>query len=377
MKILLITPGINKDYNDNYYAYKAMVDGGHQIVAISNKENINKGGRSQLDSSLDLDGDFKIFRIFDSFNDQHSFAKRRRYSQQISQVISDFSPDVIFCEEISNFFFALEVKRKWDVPIVLRTEFIFDSSQPYRNMGRFLSRFKNPLSRDLVPKALGWLIWRFVYAQSAAVVSCYFEDAVREPAIYGTPFCYIPWPTKLRPLSAQSFERNRAVFIGAFDAHKNLGELLDTVPKLLSETPIEEFVVVGTGANAWVIDSLMERFPGAVRHVQSLSRDDCLNLIASSFISVSPATRGGWGFIGDSWAVGTPVVVTHNHYHFNDGVDVVLTSPEEIAHRVNELYECDDRYEKLRAGGKSRFDEKHTAEAVGRAFLKVCQATIS
>jgi hypothetical protein len=109
MKILLITPGINKDYNDNYYAYKAMVDSGHQIVAISNKENINKGGRSQLDSSLDLDGDFTIFRVFDSFNDQHSFAKRRRYSQQIFHVISDFSPDVIFCEEISNFFSHLKL----------------------------------------------------------------------------------------------------------------------------------------------------------------------------------------------------------------------------------------------------------------------------
>ena len=45
MKILLITPGINKKFNDNYHAYKYIADMDNYVLAISNKENINKGGR--------------------------------------------------------------------------------------------------------------------------------------------------------------------------------------------------------------------------------------------------------------------------------------------------------------------------------------------
>ena len=45
MNICLITPGINKNFNDNYHAYKHIANMNNNVLAISNKENINKGGR--------------------------------------------------------------------------------------------------------------------------------------------------------------------------------------------------------------------------------------------------------------------------------------------------------------------------------------------
>jgi hypothetical protein len=70
--------------------------------------------------------------------------------------------------------------------------------------------------------------------------------------------------------------------------------------------------------------------------------------------------------------MGTPVVVTHNHYGFCDDVDSVVTVPQEIVNRVNSLYENESEFEKVGAGGHKRYLENHTANAVGARFLEIC-----
>ena len=70
--------------------------------------------------------------------------------------------------------------------------------------------------------------------------------------------------------------------------------------------------------------------------------------------------------------MGTPVVVTHNHYGFYDDVDSVVTSPKEIVNRVKALYENEPEFDRVRAGGHKRYLEHHTAEAVGSRFFEIC-----
>jgi len=377
VNILLITPGINKRFNDNYHAYKYIADNENNVLAISNKEAINKGGRLQKDPESEVDGSLVIHRIFNSIREQQSFFRRLPYKQKVKNLVSAFRPDVIFCEEISNLRLALEIKRAFKVPIVLRTEFAFDTDYPYRSMGRLLQIFKNPLTGDRLAILLGGLIWGWAYANSDAVISCYYEDAPKQPEVNNTPFYYVPWPTYYPNIEGKvTRARDRAVFIGAFDPHKNLNELLITIPKLLQQSPLKEFCVVGTGQCLGVIEQLKASYPESIRHFQSLSREECLKLIRDSFFSYSPATRGGWGFIGDSWALGTPVVTTHNHYGFCDDVDSVVTSPEEIVNRVKSLYENETEYERVREGGHKRFLEHHTAEAVGSRFLEICTLAV-
>jgi len=374
MNILLITPGINKKFNDNYHAYKYIADRNNNILAISNKENINKGGRLITDPEFEIDDSLVINRIFNTMRDQQSFFARLYYKNKLKKIVSDFRPDIIFCEEISNLRFALQIKRELKIPVVLRTEFAFDVNFPYRSMGRLLKIFKNPLTGDRIPIFLGSLIWKWAYSNSDAVISCYFEDAVKQPEVQGTPFYYVPWPSFLPSIDKRDKRKNhRAVFIGAFDNHKNLKELLVTIPKLLEETPLKEFCIVGTGENLSVIEELNSKYPQSIKYSQSLSRKDCLELIRDSFFSYSPATRGGWGFIGDSWAMGTPVVVTHNHYGFNNDVDSAVTSCNEIVNRVNSLYENKNEYERLAEGGHDRFLKHHTSKAVGSRFLDICE----
>jgi len=377
MNILLITPGINKRFNDNYHAYRYIADNDNNVLAISNKESIAKGGRLRKDPEVEVDGSLAIHRIFNSMREQQSFFRRLPYKQKVKNLVSEFRPDVIFCEEISNLKFALEIKRAFRVPIVLRTEFAFDADYPYRSMGRLLQIFKNPLTGDRLASLVGGLIWGWAYANADAVISCYHEDAPKQPEVNNTPFFYVPWPSYYPNIEGEvTRARDRAVFIGAFEPHKNLNELLITIPKLLRKSPLKEFCVVGTGQDLGVIEQLKASYPESIRHIQSLSREECLKLIRDSFFSYSPATRGGWGFIGDSWAMGTPVVVTHNHYGFRDDVDSVVTSPEEIVNRVKSLYENEPEFERVGSGGHKRFLEHHTAEAVGSRFLEICTLAV-
>lgn len=377
MNILLITPGINRKFNDNYYAYKYISDNENNILAISNTENINKGGNTQKSPKYETDGSLVIHRIFESIREQQSFLKRLFHKKKIEKIVSEFCPDVIFCEEISNFRLALDLKNKFKTPIVLRTEFAFDKRHPYRSMGRLLKLFRNPLTGDRISIFIGGLIWKWAYFNADAVISCYYEDATKEPLEENTPFYYVPWPTFYPKIKSNDKKlRSRAIFIGAFDPHKNLRELLITIPKLLDETPLEEFCVVGSGEHIEVIEKLKIQYPESIKYFKSLNREECLELIQNSYFSYSPAIRGGWGFIGDSWAMGTPVIATHNHYGFCDGIDSILTSPDEIVKRVNLLYENEDEYKKIKDGGRNRFIKNHTAEAVGFRFLKICEAVI-
>ncbi len=378
MNICLITPGINKKFNDNYHAYKHISNMNNNVLAISNRENINKGGKLEESPEFEVDGTLVIHRVYQSIKEQQSYIKRFFHKKKIDEIVSDFCPDVIFCEEISNLKLAIELKRKYKAPIILRTEFAFNKKHPYRSMGRLLKLFKNSITGDRIPILIGSLIWTWAYANSDAVISCYHGDASIQPMVKNKPFYYVPWPS-YHPKISGSNEKfsHRAIFIGAFDPHKNLKEFLVTIPKLLNESPLEEFIIVGSGEYINVIEKLKERFPQSIKYYKSLSRQKCLELIKSSYFSYSPATRGGWGFIGDSWAMGTPVVVTHNHYGFLDEIDSVVTSPDEVVSRINTMYEDKKKYNQIKDGGHERYLKNHTSDAVGGSFLKICNSVIS
>ena len=112
---------------------------------------------------------------------------------------------------------AIELKRKYKVPIVLRSEFAFNPEHPYRSMGRLLKLFKNSITGDSIPIFIGNLIWNWAYAKSDAVISCYHDDASLQPMIKNTPFYYVPWPC-YHPKIGKPIKKfkHRAIFIGAF-----------------------------------------------------------------------------------------------------------------------------------------------------------------
>ena len=376
MKILLITPGINKSFNDNYHVYKFLSQD-NPILAISNKENLNKGGNLILDKEFEVDDNITIHRIFNSLHEQLSLFKSKKLKTELHNLLDEFCPDLILCEEINNLPLAFHLKHKFKIPILLRSEFIFDSDFPYRNMGRFLKKFKNSITGDFISRLIGKLIWDLAYFITDGVISCYFEDKKFGSKFSNKPFSYIPWPSEIVDTEEHIIrDRSKAVFIGAFDDHKNLPEFLKTIPILLDETPLNEFHIVGDGKYSFVVEQLLQNYPCNIKYTKSISRIDCLQLLRSSYFAYTPSTRGGWGFIGDAWATGTPLVVSSNHYDFIDGKDSLICSLENISEKVNELYINESVYSDLSENGILRFKSLHSSYSVGEKFSEICMLVL-
>ena len=175
MNILLITPGLNKKFNENYFSYKK-ISQKNKILIISNKQSLNKGGESYRDPEIEIDGNIKIYRIFDTIRKQQSFIYRFFFKSKIDKIVQNFNPEIIICEEISNLSFAIYQKKKLSVPIIFRTEFLFNSEYPYRTMGRFLKIFKNKITGDFFPILFAKIIWNWAYSNSDSVIYCYNEE---------------------------------------------------------------------------------------------------------------------------------------------------------------------------------------------------------
>lgn len=374
MNILLLTPGINKKTNDNYHAYKHIAENGHMILAISNIENILKGAGVEFSSEEERDGNISICRVFKTLKEQRTrYLAMRKYGV-IKDIVKKFNPDVIFCENSVNMPLAVKLKKDFCVPIVLRLEFLFDWDNPYDIIGhqKFI---KNRITGDVFGKIAGLLLWKRICRYSDEIISHYPGDQkkISELLRHRRHAVYIPWPGK-EPAFREDImrHRDRAVFIGAFDAHKNFNEFKKVLPELFSKTPVKEFYFVGSGHYLYIVDELRKLFPDKIKHISAIPREECLKLISSSYFCYSPAIRGGWGFIGDAWATKTPMVAACNHYNFNDGIDSIVADADTIAGRINSLYNDSSFYKKIAIGGYERFKGSHSAEKVGERYLDVC-----
>lgn len=374
MKILLLTPGINKKTNDNYHAYKYIAENGHMILAISNLENILKGAGVEFSPETERDGNISIYRVFKTLKEQRTrYLAMRKYGV-IKNIIKKFTPDIIFCENSINMPLAIKLKKDFRIPIVLRLEFLFDWNNPYDIIGhqKFI---KNKITGDVLGKIAGLLFWKQLCYYSDKIISHYPGDQKKiiELLRHRKQAVYIPWPGKELIFEGEIMRhRNRAVFIGSFDAHKNFNEFRKVLPELFSKTPVKEFYFVGSGHYLYIVDELRRQFPDKIKHISAMPREECLKLISSSYFCYSPAVRGGWGFIGDAWAMKTPIAVTCNHYDFNDGIDSIVADTDTIAGRINSLYNDSGFYEKIAIGGYERFKDNHSAEKVGQRYLDVC-----
>jgi glycosyltransferase involved in cell wall biosynthesis len=168
----------------------------------------------------------------------------------------------------------------------------------------------------------------------------------------------------------------RTVFIGALDEHKRIESFSQTIPLIFAHTPIEEFWVVGSGRYYPVIQALEAQYPGRILHRPFLERDQCLALISESLFGYSPAKWGSWGFIGDCWAVGTPVIVTSNHYNFNDNIDAIVAADDTIVPRLNAVIQQADTYRHIAENGRKRFLDDHSARGISAKFIEVCRSVL-
>jgi glycosyltransferase involved in cell wall biosynthesis len=365
MKILLIIPGLSKEFNDNFYSYSHINRLGNPILVITRQKMTAKGAGTLLPLYEEVDG-MKIHRILE----------QRNY-QKIFKIVESFKPDIIFCSQQGNMPLGIKLKRDFKIPIVLLVEYAYNPQYPFRLRG--LAGKQKITKLKFLGNIVGKMYWLWLCKHSSAVITCNPEDKkhLEELSINGLPVYYIPWPSH-PTIDPSKIERDneKAIYIGAFTAGKNIPEFATTIPKILENTPTKKFIFVGSGKYQYVVEELKRLYPKSIEHILSVTRDEALELIASSYYAYTPVREGGWGFFGDCWSMKTTIIATYNGYELRDRSDCILTTPGKIVQSINELYKDSRLYKKVQEGGYGRFLKNHEAESVGEKYYEVCKLVI-
>jgi glycosyltransferase involved in cell wall biosynthesis len=357
--------------NDYGHALVHLAKRGVSLCVICSRQCGGKGHQS-LPEYEEMSG-IPVHRVYRDAAEQ--FAHPARGYQKVREIARQFRPNLLFCSQQFNMPIAAELRRNLDIPIVLLVEFACDPAKLIKRRWTLgVSWLAPPVAR---------VYWRWLSRNTHAIITSYIGDRqhLRYLERYHTPVYYVPWCNHI-PEEVAGREGvkdpNRGVYVGSLSPWKNTDEFLSTVPILLKQTPVKEFVIVGPGPGIDAVHALQARLGDRVRHIESLPRVEALKLVQDSFFSYTPVKAGGWGFIGDSWGVRTPLIATHNEYELRDGTDALLADrPEDIHQAVRRLYDSSETYRRLQEGGFARYRQEHSAERVGDRLLEVFHSVLN
>lgn len=370
MKVLLITPGITKVFNDNAFCYSYMSKKGINICAISNRSSSTKGS-SKLKRYEVMDG-VKIHRVYENYKMQKSFPLKK--FQKVKDIAASFKPDVILCSQQRNIHLALKLKREFGIPIVLLVEFAYDKVNPFRLIGKE-RLIKNNRFGSIIANSY----WKWLCKKSDAVITCNpnDKDNMKELRKYNKNVFYVGWPSfPIYNVPENIQKRERGIFIGALTDHKNIIEFKETLPKIFSNTKIKQFYIIGGGKYLNIVEELKKRYENQLIHIPNVERSDALKLISTSYFAYAPAKYGAWGFIEDCWAMKTPIIVTVNHYRFKNKKDSIVCDKRMIDEAVNALCDNDNIYKKIQKCGYKRFTNDHHAYRVGDKYISILKEAL-
>lgn len=138
----------------------------------------------------------------------------------------------------------------------------------------------------------------------------------------------------------------------------------------------KEFVVVGPGPHAEIIEELQKKTRGTVKYIRELPKTQALQLIAASHYAYTPVVKGGWGFINDCWSVKTPIVMTHNDNYVTNRVNALVAENENaLTENINLLYDDPNLFERLQINGYKEI-ETRKAKVIGSRLQTIFAETI-
>jgi glycosyltransferase involved in cell wall biosynthesis len=373
MRILAFYPYLNPVVNDIAHAMIFLAQKGHQVHVIAARANRAKSTQDEIE--YEMSQGVHIYRPF-----AHFFPEMIVYPtpglRELRDRIAAFRPDILLCSQQYTIRAGLVLKRmlSLDVPIVVACEFAKElADNGYQGI-------LGNLIYPMVGLPRGKRFWPWLCRQANAIITSYPGDVghLDELSAFGTPVRFVPWCNELPPefQPAPERERDLTMFVGRFSPWKNTDALLEMVSLILGETATRRVVLVGRGRTQ-VVDTLKRQFGSAVEHIPGLPRGEALSRLSAAYYGITPVKRGGWGFIGDCWAVRTPLVTLFNDYELQHRKDSILGGDlTGLVEGIQSLYAEPHLYQSLQEGGYRRYVRDHSASAVGSRYEMVLEETL-
>ncbi len=371
MKILALYPGLAKAKND---VAQMLIELSNRNVGVSviAARPLTQKGKGMLPPYEDMSG-VSIHRIFNRNIELLAFPQAKL--KQCLRLAAELKPDLIFCSQELNMRLALQLQKFIKVPIVLLVE---DAGR--LRSGETYKLFRRKIVLASIGFPIGSKLWTWCCKNASTIITCHPRDRnnLDNLSQFNKPIYYLPWPTYLPPdFQAPSEKKKyRGIFVGSLKPEKNTQEFETTLPRIIKETCTKEFIVIGPGPHAKLIQKLQKDSHGAVKHFYGVARNEALRMIAESHYAYTPVAFGGWGFIGDCWSVKTPLITSHSDNYVTNNVNALVSKDyDSLISNINRLYDSKECYETLTYNG---FEEstRRTAKAVANELCNIFQRTI-
>jgi glycosyltransferase involved in cell wall biosynthesis len=321
----------------------------------------------------------EVFRLYRDLNEM--FVCTRLHYDEAFGLARKYDPDIILTSQEMTTRLSVSLAKRLNVPIVLWVEnSLCDFARGKLGTGGRIPFGLLLALAQMPPTIMAW--WNWISDRCDAFVTCNPND---EPFLGFLRFClgktvdYIPWPIGLdMKLAVQLRTRNKkkyGIYAGSLMRTKNIKEFSKTIPQILNNTPTEQFLFIGHGAEQNVITRLRRQFGNRILYIPDLPKEEVIKLIASAWYAYTPAKKvGSWQFIGDCWALGTPLLTTYESGYVQHQYNGLVVSPGEIVPAVNNLFQDKESYLKLLKGGFSTADDRHPKRIATKLFstLKEC-----
>jgi glycosyltransferase involved in cell wall biosynthesis len=375
MKILCFAPVMAKSLCDDYYMYKRIHDSGSEIVFIAGKSSGARAGGINLPPYENYDG-FPIHRIYKNSREMLFFPRRK--IKEVLKIARELNPDLILCHLADNMRLALMVRANLDLtmPIVLHLEIA--GTIPKQ---KYVASWKmRPFRWIIGVPSRGLELWSWLCQKADGLITSHPPDQqILLELSKNKPIFYLPWPASL----TESYEvpkirdKHRGIYAGLLIPFKNTQQFEWVLPAILKDTPTKEFIVIGAGTQAQLIRKVQQKMGESVKYIPRLeTRAEVLNYISGSYFGFTPVKEGGWGFIGDCWGTGTPLIMLNNVFCSKDLELCVAKDEEDLVRKINRLYEDPYYYNQVQDIGYKEF-KKRTANAVGDELLVILSKVLS
>jgi len=361
MKILAIFPGLNPKFDDLAHAIQALTGLGHQVMVLAARTSELKS-KEVTEILEEVDG-VSYYRPF--MTAREMIENGLNLSSEIVANVKSFAPDVIFASS----FRGLKVGRGLalagvKVPTLMRVEHLDPIQAIY---GR-----RYYLGMPWLGRMLGRAKWRANLKHLQGVVTTNAADLYQSQfyAYLGDRVFYAPHCNQLPQLRADIASRDRGlmIYIGSLIRDKHCGRWNESVEHIFEKTPVERFQIIGDGPFKYVVDSLKGRFGNRIEHIVSLPRNEALERLSSAYFAYTEA-QFGWGFIGDCWATGTPLLAPNSTYGLARGFDALMPmSIDRMVTDIRRLYVDDTLYQSLSVNGLRRYQNNHTSSVVAAHY---------
>lgn len=368
LRICVIVPVLGAQ-NSILYVFSELKKIGCNIIVITSTSGGYKS--KSKNSPFEIIDGLEIHRIADQISSK-SFLKE---IESVKLILDKTKPNVVLFGTWGLFKIGYKISRLYDAKLIWLTEFYF-------NERRFIGGRKYYLGLKFLIKPVAFVLRNYFSKNVDRII---LSDISEKKYISETSkkLVSVGWCNNLPsnynadriPLN---LKLNQAIFAGSLITITINDNFVKAVSYLLNNSVVEKVIVIGDGPQRPVIDELIYQYGSdKIVYLGQMDRIDVLDLIKKSKLALNTTYEGGWGFIGECFALGTLLLYTRNHYLFNHKKDsYLLKFDQNNLQELISLIENESCYATLQEYMIQRFHHEHSAKAIAGKYYNLMYTTV-